>query len=141
MKSNSIVFIAASALVGLASYSMPLYAQETDNINAFSMCSNETEHSKLYEYGEKLAEGWIYWIKTKGSEEKKNPVKTKNSFFTRALVGYSTKYKIADTGILYYCYLGYNSTIKKVSWSSVHQGLVDYLPPQSKTKFLSLPER
>jgi hypothetical protein len=141
MKISTPFIIVASALIGLAGTSMPLYAQEADNIDVFSMCSKETKHSTLYDYGKKLAEGWVYRTKTEAKEEKKYPVKTKNSFFTRAMLGYTKKYKIADTNIVYFCYMGYNTVIKEVPWSSVHQGLVDYLPAQSKSKFLSLPER
>lgn len=118
-----------------------LYAQEVDNIDLYRYCSKETKHATLYEHGAKLAEGWVYWTKKEAKEEKKYPVKTKTSFFTRAMLGYTYKYKIKDTDPMYFCYMGYSSVYKDMPWSSVHQGLVDYLPSQSKSKFLSLPER
>lgn len=141
MKTSTSAFIITSALIGIASTSMPLYAQEPDNIDVFMMCSKETKHSKLYDYGKKLAEGWVYWAKTEAKDEKKYPVKTKDSFFVRAMLGYTKKYNIDKESPVYHCYMGYRSSITESPWSSVHQGLVDYLPAQSKSKFLSLPER
>lgn len=141
MKNSTSFIIVASALIGLVGTSMPLYAQEANHLDVYSMCSKETKHSTLYDYGKRLAEGWVYWTKTEAKEEKKYPVRTKSSFFTRAMLGYTKKYKIADTNIVYFCFMGYNSVIKENPWSSVHQGLVDYLPAQSKSRFLSLPEQ
>ena len=117
------------------------YSQQVDAADVFTSCSNETSHTKLYEYGKELAEGWLYWLKKNTSDEKAYPVKTKLSFFTRAVIGLTSKYKIQKDDIVYHCYLGYNDTIKDMTWSSVHQGLMDYLPTQYKSKFISLPER
>jgi len=139
IKYSSLVVV--SALIGITVNVTPYYAQESDNVDVYMMCSKETKHTKIYDFGKKLAEGWVYWSKTDAKDEKKYPVKTKDSFFTRAMIGYTKKYNIDKESPLYYCYMGYSSGIKESSWSSVHKGLVDYLPAQSKSKFLSLPER
>ncbi len=131
----------ALLLTGAPGIFTPIQAQGPDNTDVYMMCARETNHAKLYQYGKKLAEGWVYRLKTGAKDEKKNPVKTKYSFFIRSFVGYADKSKMPQTDILYACYSGYNSNLMDVAWSSVHQGLVDYLPPQSKSKFLSLPER
>lgn len=118
-------------------------ASDVENNKIFSMCKNETEHRKLYEFGKKLAEGWSYWISNKKYDEKKNPVKTQSSFITRSFVGYTDKYGIAKDNKFapnYHCYMGYISGIRTQSWSSVHKGLSDYLKGSQKTKFLNLPE-
>jgi len=125
----------------------PAYSQIGEKIDVYITCENETNHAKLYDYGKKLAEGWLFWVanpsKYEGGE-KRFPVKTKQSFFTQAFFGYVDKKKISQTGeysSIYACYMAYNSTAEKVQWSSVHSGLVDYLPAKHKAKFLSLPER
>ena len=107
------------------------------------MCSNETSHNKLYDFGKKLASGWMNWLKVNKKDEKDSPVKTKVSFMTRALVGYNKEAGITEkgSGELYNCYMGYYSTAKNQRWSSVHMGLIEYLPKTEKAKFLSLPER
>jgi len=127
-------------------YYAPAYSQidKGDNMNIYAMCAAETKHTKLYDFGKKLAEGWLYWVANPKYGEKKSPVKTKQSFFIRAQVGYNDKNKITETGefsSLYFCYMGYASNVDSVPWSSVHSGLVDYLPAKHKAKFLSLPER
>jgi hypothetical protein len=141
MKPSILSSMTAFLLMGTSAIFLPTHAQEADSVDVFGMCKKETNHAKLYEYGKKLAEGWVYRLKTEAKEEKKNPVKTKYSFFVRSFVGYADKSKMTQADIVYACYSGYNSNLMDVAWSSVHQGLVDYLPPQSKSKFLSLPER
>ena len=134
-------FFSLITTIGITGYSIaPLsYAQEVDNMDVYSMCMGETKHTTLYEHGKKLAEGWMFWIKTE--EGKKYPPKTKKSFFSSAMLGLTQKYKIPQENIIYYCYMGYAKTYKEATWSSVHKVLVDYFHSQSKTKFLSLPER
>jgi hypothetical protein len=141
MKAPKFIHIASAISIGCSNIFTASFAQGLDTVDAFTTCSNETEHTKLYDYGKRLAEGWEYWVIKEAKDEKQYPVKTKYSFFTRAMLGLTYKYKIPKTDIVYHCYLGYNTTAKDVPWSSVHQGMVDYLPRQSKVKFLSLPER
>ena len=116
---------------------LPSYSKE--NIRAFSLCKEETKHTTLYDFGKILAEGNSYYSKTE--EGKAYTPKTRSSFFNRGLIGYTKKYGIPENNILHYCYSGYLGTAKDASWSSVHQGFIDYLPSTSKAKFLSLPER
>jgi hypothetical protein len=118
-------------------------ATDVKNNKIYSMCRNETEHRKLYEFGKKLAEGWSYWISNKKYAEKKNPVKTQSSFITRSFIGYTDKYGITKDNEFapnYHCYMGYIAGTTGNSWSSVHKGLSDYLKDSQKTKFLNLPE-
>ena len=116
---------------------LPSYSKE--NIRAFSLCKEETKHTTLYDFGKILAEGNSYYSKTE--EGKAYTPKTRSSFFNRGLIGYTKKYGIPENNILHYCYSGYLGTAKDASWSSVHQGFIDYLPNTSKAKFVSLPER
>ena len=116
---------------------LPSYSKE--NIRAFSLCKEETKHTTLYDFGKILAEGNSYYSKTE--EGKAYKPKTRSSFFNGGFIGYTKKYGIPENNILHYCYSGYLGTAKNASWSSVHQGFVDYLSNTSKAKFLSLPER
>ena len=119
------------------------YAMENkhkkENINAYSMCQKEVKHTTLYDFGKMLAVGELYYKTT--AEGKKSKPKTRSSFLDGGFVGYTEKYGIPDTNIVYYCYIGYLKTAQDTSWSSVHQGFVDYLSNTSKAHFLSLPER
>jgi hypothetical protein len=134
----------ASLIVGFEyAPSSRAYGQTTNN-RAFSICRNEVEHKKLYSFGEKLAEGWVHFKKLPDTDEKKFPTKTRSSFMLRALRGFLEKYKITDTNdkqVLYNCYIAYYATADSRSWSSVHQGMIDYLPAPDKARFMSLPER
>lgn len=137
-------FLAKAAIVALLTVQPYANAEEDGGSSAFSMCSEETNHAKLYEFGKKLADGWSYWIKHSSKEEAKYPVRTKESFINRGLIGLMDKLKLkyeGETSILTKCYMGYIKTAKDASWSSVHKGLVDYLPSKQKVKFMSLPER
>lgn len=128
--------------VGISNASMS-YAMESkhtkENMNAHSMCTKEVKHTTLYDFGKMLATGAMYYKTT--TEGKSYTPKTKSSFLLSGLTGYIEKNGIPDSNILYYCYSGYLSTAKNASWSSVHQGFIDYLPNASKAMFLSLPER
>lgn len=115
-----------------------------ESIKGYMVCKKETSHEKLYNFGKSLAEGWAHWAATHKADEKRFPVKTKSDFITRAMTGLMEKYKITDNGnlaILYGCYFAYAANAKESPWSSVHSGLVDYLSPSLKSKFMSLPER
>jgi len=145
--------IKLSFLILVGVHQVPSYSQTgkpgnmegfTRNMDSYSMCEAETNHAKLYDFGKNLAEGWLYWITNRKSEERNVSIKTKQSFFNWAFIGYTDKTKITQTGKfspLYYCYMGYSSNIGNLPWSSVHSGLVDNLPAKHKAKFLSLPER
>jgi len=118
--------------------------KDIENTNIYSSCKEEIDHVKLYDFGKTLASGWMLWLKQNAKDEKQYPVRTKSSFMTRADIGYTDKYKITkdnEYSLIYHCRMGYRSTAEASSWSSVHQGLVDYLPNPYKSKFLSLPER
>ena len=118
--------------------------KDIENTTIYSRCSEEIDHVKLYDYGKTLASGWIFWLKQNAKEEKQYPSRTKSSFMTSSEIGYTDKYRITKTNeysSIYYCRMGYRITAASSSWSSVHQGLVDYLPNPYKSKFLSLPER
>jgi hypothetical protein len=118
--------------------------KDIENTSTYSRCSEEIDHVKLYDYGKTLASGWIFWLKQNAKEEKQYPSRTKSSFMTASDIGYTGKYKITkdnEYSQIYYCRMGYRTTAASSSWSSVHQGLVDYLPNPYKAKFLSLPER
>ena len=110
-----------------------------ENIDAYSLCTKEIKHTILYEFGKMLATGELYY-KTTAEGKKSKPI-TRSSFLDGGFIGYTEKHGIPDTNIVYYCYIGYLKTAKDASWSSVHQGFVDYLSNTSKAKFLSLPER
>jgi len=141
--------IKLSVIILAGIYHAPVYSQidKQEYYSIYSMCAAETKHTKLYDFGKHLAEGWLYWVanpsKYEGGE-KRYPVKSRSSFFTRALIGYKHKHKITETGEfgpIFACYNGYASNLDSIPWSSVHSGLVDYLPAKHKAKFLSLPER
>lgn len=118
------------------------YAQQVDNSALYDICARETDHKTLYRHGKELAEGWVYWKSSETKEGRKYyPVKTREDFFSRARFGYFKKYKIKDTDEFFYCFAGYSHSYERGTWSSVHQGLVDYLPSQSRSEFLYLPER
>jgi hypothetical protein len=141
---QSIFNNALGLLIFVNAMNITSYAQDMNKLNhldVFSMCSKQSNHSTLYDYGKRLAEGWLYWLKTETKAEKEFPTRTKKSFITSATMGYTKKYKIMDTSPIYWCFSGYNSKIKDETWSSAHQGLVDYLPSKHKKMFLSLPER
>ena len=130
-------------MVFASSFIFEAKAQENEFFQYYLMCSKETNHIKLYDFGKKLAGGWAYWLKANKKDEIDYPVRTKVSFMTRALVGYNKQAGITEksSGELYNCYNGYISTAKDQRWSSVHMGLIEYLPKTDKAKFLSLPER
>jgi len=118
--------------------------KDIENTNIYSSCKEEIDHVKLYDFGKTLSSGWMLWLKQNAKDEKQYPVRTKSSFMTRSDIGYTDKYKITkdnEYSLIYHCRMGYRSTAESSSWSSVHQGLVDYLPNPYKSKFLSLPER
>lgn len=128
------------------------YAQLTDGlsekrraeVNMYSICKKEMTHAKLYDFGGKLAEGWALWLKSPKTNEIKSPTKTRKSFMLRSFIGFTERYNITDNNdkaVLYMCWMGYLDTADQKPWSSVHQGLFDYLSPSGKSKFMSLPER
>ena len=125
--------------IATISYAEEIPPYNKENIRAFSLCKEETRHTTLYDFGKILAEGNSYYSKTE--EGKAYTPKTRSSFFNRGLRGYTKKYGIPENNIIHYCYTGYLSTARDASWSSVHQGFIDYLSNTSKAKFLSLPER
>lgn len=125
-------------------YTQEELEKQSRDIDTYSMCKKEIDHVKLYDFGKTLASGWMLWLKQNAKDEKQHPVRTRSSFMTRADIGYTDKYKITkdnEYSIIYHCRMGYRSTADASPWSSVHQGLVDYLSPAWKSKFLSLPER
>jgi len=141
--------IKLSVIILAGIYHAPAYSQIDipDDTEIYSRCAEETNHERLYNYGKDLAEGWLYYVanpsKFEGGE-KRYPTKTKIAFFRHGYMGFNDKYKITQTGeysSLFTCYRAYYATAGKKPWSSVHSGLVDYLPAKHKAKFLSLPER
>jgi len=141
---SAMKFLGTTAILALLAFQPYANAEDDGGSRSFLLCSGETNHAKLYEFGKKLADGWSYWIKHSSKEEAKHPVRTRESFMNRGLIGIMDKYSLkyeGETSILTKCYMGYNHTAKDAPWSSVHKGLIDYLPPKQKTKFMSLPER
>lgn len=125
-------------------YTQEEIEKQSRNTDTYAMCKKEIDHVKLYDFGKTLSSGWMLWLKQNAKDEKQYPVRTKSSFMTRSDIGYTIKYKITkdnEYSLIYHCRMGYRSTADASPWSSVHQGLVDYLSPAWKSKFLSLPER
>lgn len=113
-------------------------------LEGYMFCQKETSHEKLYNFGKSLAEGWAHWAATHKADEKRFPTKTRSSFITRAMIGIMEKRGITKDGefaLLYGCYIAYAALAKESPWSSIHSGLVDYLSPSLKSRFMNLPER
>jgi hypothetical protein len=145
--SRKLLGASISVLVSLSTGSA--YAQSVEGftdeqIRVGLLCRQETDHVKLYEYGKTLALGWDYWLKKKSKDGPNYNPKTRISFMSTAQTYSNMLFKVDRTGdnaLNWACRTGYGITADKVPWSSVQQGLVDYLSPAWKSKFLSLPER
>ena len=117
-------------------------ALSNEYLPVYTKCRAETDNIILYDFGKRIAEGAKLYKAS--SSQAKFPPRTKKDFIVNAVTKYQAKNKILDEGsskAFYTCEMGYWSTAVKMPWSSVHQGLYDYLPQSEKTKFLSLPER
>ena len=136
----SVVSIASAASFALSAKS---WSQDNPNLSDYMICGQITSHKALYQHGKFLASGWMYWLKSNKKDEERFPVKTRESFLTRATIGLNKKNGITEkkNPDLYMCNMGFMSTAIDSRWSSIHDGLVDYFPKPFKAKFLELPER
>ena len=108
-------------------------------------CRDKDEHRSLYKFGDEIASGWFKWLKLRGEEERRMPVRTQYDFFNRSLRGVFIYYPNMDD-IVVSCYKGYVRHAVDRPWSSIHSGLIDYLRRKGSKgnavadMFLSLPE-
>jgi hypothetical protein len=144
-QAKSSVLVSFISLLAVAPFVLvvKLSAQEGQGVEEYSLCSQIVNHKSLYRHGEFLAIGWMYWLKVNKADETRFPVKTRESFITRATIGLNKKNGITEkkNSDLYFCNMGFMTTAIGQRWSALHDGLVDYLPKSQKVKFLSLPER
>lgn len=142
MKSFVFFLLLTSAGIVPFAFKSQSWSQET-GLSNYALCYQIKNHKSLYNHGKLLAIGWMHWTKVSKKDETRHPVKTRNSFITRATLGLNKKNGITESknSDLYSCNLGYMGATMESRWSSLHDGLVDYLPAAYKVKFMALPER